>query len=752
MQPRRTLMKLIGISNRDPLWSETCVQLIGAALALILVLPAFAGETSGGDDATVEANQPALSTEFTSGDDSLQSSNKKPAASTKESDKLGVVTVYGARQSTSSARQELDKIDGGVGLVQSEELNRGRVATVQDALQFQPGVYADSVNGGEAVRLSIRGSGIVRAGFLFGFGNQLEFDGLRVYSASGNPYEAVEPLAVDHIEILRGSNGFNDGPLSLGGVIDYVTRTGYDSSLFQARVEGGSYGYHHEQVSSGQVIGDFDYYVSYTHFNDDGYRYNTQMNSNRFVGTFGDQITPDITTRFNVRYAQQDQHDAGYLTWAQFQHDPRASQYGTSDVVARVNPGSWLASNVTTWQIDPNSSLAAGLQYNNYPIFNPGITSNAGFMFDDLSNYLRYKRRDTLFGDHQSNTELSFIGYHQLTAEFDTSTPTGGSNSKRPASQSDWTVVGSNDTELVRDLWLTTGVAGTYQTRETGVTFSTGALPSGSRIIRDYTHVDPRVGLRFDLSPHNQVYANFSRSVDTPSANSYIRTTAVFSPISFIDLKPATASTAEVGTRGQESIVRWDVDYYKSWIKDELLTTQVAPGSVATITSNASPTFHEGVEAEFDVALWHTADVDPYAEAAQRIVLRQVYTWNNFHYRDDPIYGHNSLPAVPVHLYQAEAQYQHPEGFYAGVNVKASLSQYAVDYANSFYAPAYALLGARIGYEQPKRGWEVFVEGDNLTSKNYAAAVTPVYSHGATSPVFAPGVARTVTGGISYRF
>jgi iron complex outermembrane receptor protein len=108
-----------------------------------------------------------------------------------------------------------------------------------------------------------------------------------------------------------------------------------------------------------------------------------------------------------------------------------------------------------------------------------------------------------------------------------------------------------------------------------------------------------------------------------------------------------------------------------------------------------------------------------------------------------------------VHLYEAEVQYQHPAGFYAGASVKASLSRYAVDYANTFYAPTYALLGVRVGYEQPKRGWELFIEGDNLANKNYAAAVTPVYNAGgndATSPVFAPGVGRTATGGVNYRF
>ena len=540
------------------------------------------------------------------------------------------------------------------------------------------------------------------------------------------------------------------------------------------RLELGSFGYYHEQVSSGLVEGPADYYVSYTRLDDEGYAIIPRCSRTALWETFGYQITPDLSTRFNLRYAQQNQNDAGYLTWSQFQSNPHQSQYGNR-IVSRINPGSWLGSNVTTLQIDPDSSLAEGIQYNNYPINNPGTTSTARFLFDDISSYLRYKRSDTIFGD-QSNTELSFIGYHQLNAEFDTWNTAGIANSRRPADLSDWTLVGSNDTELVHNFWVTTGVAGIYQTRETTVAYSTGALPSGSSISREYFNVDPRIGLRYELTPNDQIYANLSRSVDTPSPNSYVRTDAVFTPVSFIDLKPASATTAEVGTRGQEGIFKWDADYYYSWINDELLTTPVAPGSIPTITNNASPTFHQGVEVGLDTTLWQDAgvednsarkssddpkDVKEIASTAgtsspsQQLVFRQVYTWSDFHYVDDPLFGHNSLPAVPVNLYEAEFEYDHSSGFYANVNVKTSLTKYAVDYANTLYTPAYALLGARIGYDDPKKHWGVYVEGDNLNNKNYASAVSPTFNangNGDSGAYFAPGVGRAIYAGASYRF
>ena len=114
-------------------------------------------------------------------------------------------------------------------------------------------------------------------------------DCLPLLTATGASWELIEPLAMDHIDVLRGGNSFDYGVLTLGGAINFVSRTGYNSSPFQARFEGGSFGYLRGQVSSGQVIGPFDYYVSATGFSEDGYRNHAQTSSARFSGNVGYQ-------------------------------------------------------------------------------------------------------------------------------------------------------------------------------------------------------------------------------------------------------------------------------------------------------------------------------------------------------------------------------------------------------------------------------------------------------------------------------
>ena len=100
--------------------------------------------------------------------------------------------------------------------------------------------------------------------------------------------------------------------------------------------------------------------------------------------------------------------------------------------------------------------------------------------------------------------------------------------------------------------------------------------------------------------------------------------------------------------------------------------------------------------------------------------------------------------------------YEHPTGFYAGVNGEHA-SSYAADFANSIYAPSYTTFGAKIGYAKPGKHntYRVFVEGKNLGDKRYVSGVTPTndalgkYENAA---VFSPGVGRNVTVGVEYNY
>lgn len=132
--------------------------------------------------------------------------------------------------------------------------------------------------------------------------------------------------------------------------------------------------------------------------------------------------------------------------------------------------------------------------------------------------------------------------------------------------------------------------------------------------------------------------------------------------------------------------------------------------------------------------------------------LRQAYTFNDFYYRHDNTFGGNELPSLPRHVYQAELQYQQATGFYAQLNLR-SASSYFVDYANTFSAPSYTILGARFGYEAPSKRWDVFLDMRNLTDERYATAANTTYdAAGNDTANFYPGDAFNVTTGVAFHF
>ncbi|WP_350024062.1 TonB-dependent receptor family protein [Pseudomonas protegens] len=665
----------------------------------------------------------------------------------------------GEGQPAQEAAARLAQVPGGTNVVDMRRPLQGRVASNQDVLAYQPGVYAQSA-GNEGVKISIRGSGINRAPGAHASGLYTMLDGLPLTGPGGTPYELLEPLWVDHVEVLRGANGFDRGALALGGAIDYVSHTGYDAPLLQVRYATGSHGYQQRQVSSGQVLGDFDYYVSLTDSNADGYQDHTRSQSKGLIGNFGYRFNPNLETRFYLRYRETDNDLAGRVTKRSIEHDPRAANpaYVSRDD-RRKQPGSTFVGNKTTYYLDDDSSIQAGLVYHDYPMDLREGPNRLKVAYSDVSGTLDYKRRDSLWGLESRSTLGLRVTKHlpnDGASEF-VRIPTGNTKTYAPGTRirnftyqgSDTVLHVGNDLEIAEDLWLTTGLAAIYTRRESAVTYPEGG---GKTSLGDWDYA-PRLGLRYQLNPDLQLFANLSRSVEAPhpwsliySANqrfpagSGVATGAQRDPVK---LRNQTATTLELGGRGDSSLGQWSLAWYYAQVRHELLSVLPDANATTPYELNASPTVHQGVEASLQSELWSRPGVG-------RLSLRQAYTFSDFHYRDDQRFADNRLPGLPMHYYQGELRYDWPQGFFAAVNTQL-VSKVAVDYANSYYADPYALFGATLGYNAPKNDWQTWVDVRNLTDKRYAATVTPGYDDkGLDAARSTPGEGLGVYLGVSW--
>lgn len=670
--------------------------------------------------------------------------------------RLSTVTVQAAKQSDVQAAQaKLDEVAGGTSLVTQAEVEKGRSATLEDTLAYQPGVYAQAAGGNDAIKISIRGSGANTSPGYFREGTKFLFDGLALTGAGGTPYELLDTQGLNYTEVLRGANAFEYGALSLGGAINFVTQSGLTAPGNRVKLEGGSFGWQKQTLSTGGVVGDGDYFVSVDNSRRDGYQDFTLAKAQGVVGNFGYRFNPKLETRLIIRYREEYHENAGLLTLEQLKKNSRQTNIATRDTRGdSTKPGSTWVGSKTTYTFDDDATLEAGLVYHNYPqILSRKSTVNPNYWdWRDINYSLKYTRNDEVFGLSSTSTagwsSTEHVRAGVRTYQGDKDLDILQKQVKYDGSFDHVFSLG-NDLGLTDNLYLATGVSAIQIKRDVNVTFSDRANTSGLPNHYDYDEwkLAPRIGLRYYIAPDVQLFGNVSRSIDPPSSWS-ISGSGVTSNYAK-PLVPQAANTVEFGIKGQSGIFDGSLAFYKSWIKNELLSVEVLPATTTSAavvsTSNATPTIHQGIEAGLSTRLWEGSNGDT-------LTWRQAYTLNDFHYENDPLFNKNELPGLPKHVYQGELQYQFASGFYAGVNVR-SVSSTAVDYANTFYAPSYTLWGARMGYDDPGKTWQVYLDLKNLTDKDYVTAVSPVYNaQGKDVAALYPGDGFGAFTGITYNF
>ncbi len=730
-----------------------------------------APETPQAGSATTAAPAPAASTPTA------------PAAK-KKSDQLDTVVVQDtAVTPDQAAAHDLQQVPGGTNLITSQTAKTQRNYTISDLLAGQAGVYTQAANGNPAVKISIRGSGVNTGQGFFRTGILFLFDGLPLTSPGGTPYELLDPNGVSYTEILRGANGFNYQSEQLGGVIAFTTHTGYDSSPFQARFDAGSFGYIAGQVSSGLVEGPYDYYVSADGSASQGYQNWSEAKAAHVVANVGDQIDENIDNRFFFRWGYTYNQQPGSITKAQLEANGRtANPTSIAEDSYRVQPGSyWIADKVTD-KIDPDSSISTGVVFHSFPInqFSYGrvgtsLATTAHWWYTVVAGVARYDREDTLFADHdsKSNFGVMFTGEPSAGEKVYDSTDGVAYNdllrNRNFDGSADGAVTSSNQLELVPNLWLNSGLGGVYTRRVSDavlnnyLSVASATAPivfnQGTASKTDYTLLDwqGNEGFRYDITPDWNAYTSVSRIIDTPNDWALYNTPSASEGSlggTSQYLKNQSATTIEVGTKGKEGIFNGSVDFYRSWVDNELLTVTIQQSPAITASSNASPTIHQGVEAQLDTTLWQEKGLPDYTP--HRLIFKQSYTYSDDYFANDPTWGTNKEPGIPTHYYQAELRYEHPTGLYVGLDANVA-SHMAIDYANTLYTDAYETYGVKVGYIQPKGGFEAHLELRNITNETYAATVSPVYNAGG-SPTSSAGAALTpgdgfgVYGGVSYEY
>jgi outer membrane receptor protein involved in Fe transport len=223
-----------------------------------------------------------------------------------------------------TARVELERTPGGVAVVTGRKLTQMRAYNLRDVFEFTPGVLAQSRYGSDESQFSIRGSGL-RNNY-HGRGVNLLINGIPYMDADGfSDYEALDFLAAQRVEVWKGANALRYGGATSGGAVNFVTQTGKTAAPFEFRVQGGSFGSFQGHVATGGERGRFNYFLSFTAVELDGYREHSFQGRQRFYGNFNFALDDRTDFNLDIVYANIAEKYPGSLTREEFFRDPRAA-------------------------------------------------------------------------------------------------------------------------------------------------------------------------------------------------------------------------------------------------------------------------------------------------------------------------------------------------------------------------------------------------------------------------------------------
>lgn len=663
--------------------------------------------------------------------------------------------------SVEAARVDLARTPGGTDVIDAEEYRQGRTSTLDDIFKTVPGVYAPKRGSeGDEIKLSIRGSGLDLGYHLRGI--KILQDGVPVNMADGfGDFQGIDPLSVRYVEIWRGSNALRFGATTLGGAVNFVSPTGYDAAPLLMRFEGGSFGYYNGQVSTGGASGPWDYYLSASVMNRDGFQDHSAMNNERIYGNFGYRFSDDLETRFFLTYVRSRSQLPGNLTASEIKNSPRSADPDAIAFDQGRDVDSFRIANKTMWKLDGDQRIEGSLYYSylslDHPLFwNPYFLNGLGIRvgtYNTVGGEVRYVNDGDWLGQKNCLTlgfapAATFLHDERLINDFGRR---GAHVGDGRITAANYDFYGEEQHYLTEKLSILVGASFTYAVRNYADHFLADANGDQSRD-QDYYGFSPKLGMLYELNSRSQLFANVSRSFEPPTSVEIVGLGGPHGDVMTRDISAQTATTVEVGTRGEEGRFKWEMAYYYSWLRNELLTLNDAAGNPLG-TINGPSTHHQGVELGLDLTLLGQRAKNPGNVASDNLTLKQVFNWNDFRFDHSSTYGDNRLAGAPEFWYRAELLFESRYGFYAGANVEWA-SRLPADYANSLYASSYAILGARVGYRSPK-GWTVFAEARNLTNKHYAATAEPIADAGvgaATARVFHPGEPLSFYGGFEWKF
>jgi iron complex outermembrane receptor protein len=633
------------------------------------------------------------------------------------------------------ARQISDTA-GGASISTQTNWSQQRATNIKDLLDQTAGVFVQPRTGTESARLSIRGSGLGRQ--FQGGGLQLWYDGLPLNTADGSfDFQAIDPWLTDYVTVYRGANGMRQGGTGLGGVIHFGTTEPPANETSMLRLATGSFATQQAMTSFSPPIEDGSAHsvrLRTSHFRQDGFRVQNQQRSSRFDWQHRYQASETTSLKSSLFHLNTYAELPSSLSKSLLFDDPRQSRGFNINGNFHRNLTLTRLGHRIQHQSHAGSHIELALFHANKSLVNPVFT------YIDRDSVDTGLQLTWIHGRHALSLHSQYGTQDERRRENEMGLP-GADRLSRDQQAWTTTLTYEYNQALLAEhfadrLTATLALQAAHAQRHI-----TEISPNQLVSERDYQQINPRLGLLYRHG-NSQWFTNLSRSFEAPS---FAELNNGNQPGINAPIRAQSADTLELGTRGTQGSLSWDVAIYHSQLKNEFIRFRFPDG--VTRTTNADDSIHWGFEAALQWRL-----TESLLAPGDQWQLQFNYLWSRFELADDPVFGDNRIPGIPEHYLQTKLQVQLPGGWRISPSIEWVPSAYYIDLANSFRTDNYLLTGLTVSY-QTAAGMEWYLDAKNLADQTYISTSLPIPDAGGTDGnYFYSGEGRAFYAGLKWIF
>lgn len=652
------------------------------------------------------------------------------------------LTVIGSRLAGSEEMRR--RLPGGFDLLTRETLEASHVFTTSEALRKIPGVVVRDEEGlGLRPNIGLRGLNPTRSSKVL-----LLEDGLPVsYAPYGDNASYYHPPIdrFDRVEVLKGSSQIAYGPVTLGGVLNYITPDAPTHPQGAIAVTAGNRDYLNVGGTIGGTWGNTGLFAHALRKQSAGARENIQSSLVDVMAKVSHAFGPtrQLALKGNY-YGERSQVTYSGLRDLEYRSAPRQNPFAndrfdgdrtgatavfrallwsrvamTGSAYASHFARDWWRQSSTSGQ-RPNDAAdpqCAGMANLNISCGNEGRLRR----YRQVGAELR-ARHDFVAGSRQEvDFGVRVHGERQDRLQENGETPTARSGVLVESNVRTTDAVSA----FVQHRWLAGSWTVTPGARVERISYTRTNRLLGVSGDTSTTELVPGLGVSWGPGPDHTLFAGVHRGFGPARAEDVINNTTGGT----VDLEPERSWNYEAGGRVRIGGVKVQATAFRLDYENQVIPASLAGGSGTALT-NGGQTLHQGVEGGVDVDWRHLR------HSRHDVYVSAAYTWlpiarfsgvrtSNVPGSTGISISGNRLPYAPKSTASATVGYRHAVGLDMQLEIQRVGGQFADDLntvagsadGQRGLIPAYSYLNLAASWRIPGSGGSVFLAIKNLDDR-----------------------------------